>query len=112
MGCEIEGVARTDTPDAQRLVTAVNRIGIAQQVAQHERSSQPRTAEIEGFEKRGVEREGVAEALLVREGIEHLPRDAALPRDARRTAQVKFISAFMVTSSFVSGCITNSNVGS
>ena len=44
-------------------------------------------SEIEGFEKRGVEREGVAEALLVREGIEHLPRDAALPRDACRTAQ-------------------------
>ena len=78
MGCEIEGVARTDTPDAQRLVTAVNRIGIAQQVAQHERSSQPRTAEIEGFEKRGVEREGVAEALgvVVGEAVDFLEEGA------------------------------------
>ena len=88
MGCEIEGVARTDTPDAQRLVTAVNRIGIAQQVAQHERSGQPRTAEIEGFEKRGVERGGISETLLVRKGIERLLCNAALPRDARRTARI------------------------
>lgn len=50
-------------------------------------AGQPRTAEIEGFEKRGVERGGISETLLMRKGIERLLCNAALPRDARRTVQ-------------------------
>lgn len=81
MGRIAERVARTDAAHALRLVSAVNDVAVAQQIAQDQRRRQPRTVEPEGFEKRGVEGKGVAEPLLAGEGVEHLPRRAALTGD-------------------------------
>ena len=53
-----ERVARTDAAHALRLVSAVNGVAVAQQIAQDQRRRQPRTVEPEGFEKRGVEGKG------------------------------------------------------
>ena len=53
MGRIAERVARTDAAHALRLVSAVNDVAVAQQIAQDQRRRQPRTVEPEGFEKRG-----------------------------------------------------------
>ena len=72
---------------AATFVAAIDRIGLARQVAQHQRRGEPRTFEPERLEQRGIEREGVRQPLLPGEGVEKLPCDTALTRDAIGAAQ-------------------------